>query len=100
METFLTVNNLVEALQCSRPWIYKLVREKKIPYYHIEKSLRFHPAEIQQWLEGKRNGEYHIESSRGKHRGRPRKKGARGEAPPPGDASSMGENNRAPDRET
>ena len=84
METLLTPDDLSEMLNVEKVTVYKWVRQKKIPYFHIEKCVRFAPAEIKEWLEGKRGGEYHIEASRGKHRGRPRKKGARGEALPRG----------------
>ena len=71
IEALLTPDDLAKSWKVTRIWIYKLVREKKIPSYRLGKCVRFKPAEIAQWLEEKRNGEYHIEHA--KHRGRPRK---------------------------
>lgn len=100
MEELLTPEELAAKLKISRVAVYKWVRLKKIPFFHIEKCVRFDPAEIREWLEGKRNGEFHISAYRGKRRGRPKKEGAGGEAPAPGDASRSGQDNRLPDRES
>ena len=59
MEELLTVDDLSKTLKVSRVWIYKLVREKRIPFYHVEKCVRFSPAEIKEWLEFKKNVEWH-----------------------------------------
>jgi len=59
METFLTVDELSEKLKVSKVWVYKLVREKRIPFYHVEKWIRFAPLEIKDWLEERRNKEWH-----------------------------------------
>uniref|UniRef100_A0A7V3KMH9 DNA-binding protein n=1 Tax=candidate division WOR-3 bacterium TaxID=2052148 RepID=A0A7V3KMH9_UNCW3 len=59
MIEFLTVDEIAKMLRVSRVWIYKLVREKRIPYYHIEKCVRFHPQEIEQWLAECRQKEWH-----------------------------------------
>jgi len=59
METLLTVDDLADSLKVSRPWVYKLVRQKRIPFYHIEKCVRFSPAEIRQWLEDRKSKEWH-----------------------------------------
>ncbi len=58
MENFLTVGELSEKLKVSKVWLYKLVREKRIPFYHLEKCIRFSPSEIQDWLEERRNKEW------------------------------------------
>ena len=58
MENFLTVDELSEKLKVSRVWLYKLVREKRIPFYHVEKCIRFSPVEIQGWLQERRNKEW------------------------------------------
>ena len=58
MENFLTVDELSEKLKVSKVWLYKLVREKRIPFYHIEKCIRFSPSDIQNWLEERRNKEW------------------------------------------
>jgi excisionase family DNA binding protein len=46
METFLTVDELSEKLKVSKVWLCKLVREKRIPFYHVERCVRFSPFEI------------------------------------------------------
>jgi len=58
METFLTAEDLAQKLSVSRIWIYKLVREKRIPFYHVEKCVRFSPSQIQEWLEERRGREW------------------------------------------
>lgn len=59
MENLLTVDELSEKLKVSKVWLYKLVREKRIPFYRVEKCVRFSPLEIQKWLEERRNKEWH-----------------------------------------
>ena len=59
MEELVTVDDLSKTLRVSRVWIYKLVREKRIPFYHIEKCVRFSPAEVKEWLEERKNTEWH-----------------------------------------
>jgi excisionase family DNA binding protein len=59
MIEFLTVDEIAKMLKVSRVWVYKLVREKRIPYYHIEKCVRFHSKEIEQWLAECRQKEWH-----------------------------------------
>jgi excisionase family DNA binding protein len=59
METFLTVNDLSKSWKVTQVWIYKLVREKKIPFYHIEKCIRFSPSEIEKWLLERQNQTWH-----------------------------------------
>ncbi len=54
MIQFLTVKEIAKALQCSEVWIYKLAHEGKIPFYRIEKALRFDPQEIETWLQSKK----------------------------------------------
>jgi excisionase family DNA binding protein len=41
MEVLLTVEEVAGSLKVSQVWIYKLVREKRIPFYHVEKCVRF-----------------------------------------------------------
>ena len=55
---YLTVEDLSQMLQVSKIWVYKLVREKRIPFFHVEKCVRFSPAEIQEWLEERRGREW------------------------------------------
>lgn len=63
MEILLTVHDLSKTLKVSQVWIYKLVREKRIPFYHVEKCVRFKPSEIEKWLEDRRMGEYHRDKN-------------------------------------
>jgi excisionase family DNA binding protein len=59
MEEFLTVHDLSKLLRVSRVWIYKLVREKRVPFYHVDKCVRFSRSDISEWLESKKNREWH-----------------------------------------
>jgi excisionase family DNA binding protein len=59
METFLTVEEIAQSLKVSPVWIYKLIREKRIPFYHVEKCIRFSPSEIEQWLEERKMKTWH-----------------------------------------
>jgi excisionase family DNA binding protein len=47
----MNVDDLSKMMKVSRIWIYKLCREKRIPWYRIESCIRFDPQEIQEWLE-------------------------------------------------
>jgi excisionase family DNA binding protein len=60
METFLTVDELSKALKVTPVWIYKLVRQKRIPFLHVERCVRFSPLEIEKWLEERRNKEWSL----------------------------------------
>jgi len=55
VETFLTVDDLSKALRVTPVWIYKLVRQKRIPFIHVERCVRFSPSEIEKWLEERKN---------------------------------------------
>ena len=59
MEDLLTVADLRQRLKVSSVWLYKLVREKRIPFYHIEKCIRFSPSEIDDWLKERANKAWH-----------------------------------------
>ena len=59
METFLTVSDLSRSWKVTQVWIYKLVRQKRIPFYHIEKCIRFKPSEVDAWLLERQNQEWH-----------------------------------------
>lgn len=63
LEPFLTVEDLSKTLRVSPVWIYKLVREKRIPFYHVEKCVRFSPSEIEKWLVERRNKEWHRDKN-------------------------------------
>jgi excisionase family DNA binding protein len=60
METLLTVDDLSKSLKVTPVWIYKLVREKRIPFIHVERCVRFSPLEIESWLEERRNREWSL----------------------------------------
>jgi excisionase family DNA binding protein len=60
METFLTVSDLSKALKVTPVWIYKLVREKRIPFIHVERCVRFSQSEVEGWLEERRNKEWSL----------------------------------------
>lgn len=95
MEDLLTVDELARKLKFSRVNIYKMVRLKTIPYFHINRAIRFSPSEIDKWLEEKRGQEYHVERIvPGKKRGRRKreKMGAEAGALAIGDASAGLEN--------
>lgn len=65
METLYTVNELAEALKVSEVWLYRLVREDKIPYVRVAgKAVRFKESEIEEWIEKGRGRRYY----RDKHR--------------------------------
>lgn len=55
MEFFLTVDEIAKMLRVSRVWVYKSVRQRKIPFYHVERVVRFSPSEIKEWLEERHN---------------------------------------------
>jgi excisionase family DNA binding protein len=59
MEQFLTVQDVAKILKVSPVWVYQLVREKRIPFYRVEKCVRLSPSEIHEWLEKGRNKEWH-----------------------------------------
>lgn len=90
-EDLLTVEELARKLKLSRVYVYKMVRLKTIPYFHINKAVRFSPSDIEKWLAEKRGQEYHRDKG---------KEGAKGEGSAGLYASIGGENNRAPDTKT
>ena len=65
VESFLTVDDLSKRLKVSKIWLYKLVREKRIPFLHIEKCVRFDPEEIREWLEQRRMRDYKRDGCNG-----------------------------------
>ena len=60
METLLTVADLSKSLKVTSVWVYKLVREKRIPFIHVERCVRFSPSEIEKWLEERKNKEWSL----------------------------------------
>jgi excisionase family DNA binding protein len=92
LETFLTPDELSKRLKISRVWIYKLCDQGRIPFFRLAgKVIRFREEEIESWMEQGRGVKYHRDGE---------KEGAKVEGLPQGDASSGGENNRAPDTKT
>ncbi len=55
IEKMLSPTQLADILGTSLPWVYKLVREKRIPFYHVERCVRFSPSEVREWLEERKN---------------------------------------------
>ncbi len=53
MEALLTVDQLADVLQVSRVYVYKLVRERKLPAVRIGKAVRFTETALEQWLKEK-----------------------------------------------
>jgi excisionase family DNA binding protein len=63
MEAFLTIEELYKILKVTSVWLYKLVREKRIPFYHVEKCIRFSPSEIEQWLQERKDRAWHQDKN-------------------------------------
>jgi excisionase family DNA binding protein len=59
MEEFLTVQEMAMILKLSKVYVHKLVRLQKIPFYRINKAVRFHPDEIREWLASKKMVAWH-----------------------------------------
>ena len=60
MESFYTVGEISEILKVSEVWIYKLVREDRIPFVRVAgKTVRFKELEIEQWIEKGRGKRYY-----------------------------------------
>jgi excisionase family DNA binding protein len=54
-EKMLSPAELADLLNVSPISVYKWVRLKQIPFYHLSRVVRFNPVEIREWLEGKKN---------------------------------------------
>jgi len=52
--TFLSVEEVCEKLQVSKPTLYRWTHRKEIPFYKIGKHLRFSQAEVLDWLTKRR----------------------------------------------
>jgi excisionase family DNA binding protein len=64
MEDFLTPEELAKKWKVSRVWIYRLVQQNRIPFIRVAgKVLRFHPSEIEKWMEENRGQEYHRDKT-------------------------------------
>lgn len=55
MKVLLRPNELVRQLGFSIPWLYKMVRLRRIPYFKVGGALRFDLDEIERWLQEQRN---------------------------------------------
>ena len=55
MEDLLTASDLSQKWKVSSVWIYKLVREKRIPFVHVERCVRFVPSQVEEWLKEREN---------------------------------------------
>lgn len=55
MEQLLTPYQLSAGWGKSLPWIYKGIREGKIPFVRIGRSVRFKPSELETWLAEREN---------------------------------------------
>ncbi len=65
MEDFYTVDDLAKTLKISRPWLYQLIREQRIPYVRVAgKAVRFRASEIEQWLNEGRGVRYYRDKGR------------------------------------
>ncbi len=62
----------------STAYIYKLVREKKIEFFHLGKSIRISARQAEDFLKTSLNGEYHRDRLKRKENGRERENGVDG----------------------
>lgn len=53
MRQLLTVKELKENWKVSQAQIYKMVRNRRIPYLMVEGCIRFDPVVIEKWLDSK-----------------------------------------------
>jgi excisionase family DNA binding protein len=59
LETFLTPEEIANMLRVSRPWVYRLVQENRIPFFRIAgKLIRFNADEINLWMKENRGERY------------------------------------------
>jgi len=52
--TFITIDELAARLGTSTRHIRRLVAERRIPYVKIGRLVRFDPADIATWIDGRR----------------------------------------------
>lgn len=48
-----TVARAAEELSISEGHLYRLVKQKRVPFVRVESSVRFSPAALQKWLQDK-----------------------------------------------
>lgn len=49
-EPLLTVPQAAKRLALSKPYIYRLVAERRIPFVRVGKALRFDPEKLNEWV--------------------------------------------------
>jgi excisionase family DNA binding protein len=52
----MSIDQLAQRLGINVRHVGRLVAEKRVPYYKVGRLVRFDPAEIATWLEGRRVG--------------------------------------------
>ena len=52
----LNADQVCERLQIKKSYLYHLTHHKLIPFFKIGNHVRFNPAELEDWLAGKKNG--------------------------------------------
>ena len=65
MENYWRVQETAEALQISVQSVYRYVANGEIPFYKINRLVRFKPSEIASWLESKTPGAMRNEKTKG-----------------------------------
>lgn len=53
LDTLLSPPQLAEKLGVSERWIGQLVREHRVPFVRLGRTVRFRPSAIDAWLEAK-----------------------------------------------
>ena len=54
MESLLTVKDVARMLSVPDQTVYLWVSQRKLPHYKIGKTVRFYPAEIEEWIRNRR----------------------------------------------
>jgi excisionase family DNA binding protein len=52
-EKLISINQACEHLGISRPYIYRLINEKKLPYYVVGTLKRFKVSELDEWAKSR-----------------------------------------------
>jgi excisionase family DNA binding protein len=64
-EVFLTVSEICTMLKVSEPWVYRLIKEERIPFFRIAgKAVRFKQSEVLAWIEAGRDQRYYRDKWR------------------------------------
>ena len=64
MDELWDIGRLSQYLGIKKSTLYAMIERKEIPYYRIGKLARFRPAEIDEWLLTKKQGEQKDEIRR------------------------------------